>query len=284
MKKLLYYFLFGACMMNAQAQDHSGTGALFDDKTSQEALVTTLFSKGLLKVEGSMTRGSSNTSSFSLEKYLPEIGDQGDLGSCVGWATSYYGMTIVKKIEGESFNSPYSALSTYNRYCFKEKRDPCMGGAYFKECLDILKAKGCPKADEYELPYCAKDKRKKPYTQKLNDYHRIQQTNVEQIKSYLRGNCPVVVGMVVYAGGKGNSLNTKFLDTNGVIMINNFKNDYPAAGHALCIVGYDDELSGGAFKIVNSWGKDWGKNGFCWIRYNDLNILKCAYAMIPKSE
>ena len=284
MKNLFYSFLLIICTISIQGQNHSGTGAIFDEKLSQEVFTKNLFSKGLLKIEGVMTRGSSNMSSFSLEKYLPEIGDQGDLGSCVGWATSYYGMTIIKKIEGNNLTSPFSALSTYNRYCYKEKRDPCMGGAYFKECLDILKAKGCPKADEYELPYCARDKRKKPYAQKLNDYHRIQQTNVEQIKSYLRGNCPVVIGMDVYAGGKGNSLNTRFLDSNGVIMINNFKNDYAVAGHAMCIVGYDDALSGGAFKIVNSWGKDWGKDGFCWIRYNDLNILRCAYAMIPKSE
>jgi hypothetical protein len=37
-------------------------------------------------------------------------------------------------------------------------------------------------------------------------------------------------------------------------------------GHAMAIVGYDDELQ--AFKLVNSWGPDWGLSGFGWISYD----------------
>jgi hypothetical protein len=36
-------------------------------------------------------------------------------------------------------------------------------------------------------------------------------------------------------------------------------------GHAFAIVGYDDK----GFWIQNSWGKDWGKGGYCHIRYDD---------------
>jgi hypothetical protein len=36
-------------------------------------------------------------------------------------------------------------------------------------------------------------------------------------------------------------------------------------GHAFAIVGYDDV----GFWIQNSWGPDWGKNGFCRISYDD---------------
>jgi len=37
--------------------------------------------------------------------------------------------------------------------------------------------------------------------------------------------------------------------------------------HAITIIGYDDNYKGGAFEIVNSWGENWGKNGFAWIPY-----------------
>jgi len=36
-------------------------------------------------------------------------------------------------------------------------------------------------------------------------------------------------------------------------------------GHAFAIVGYDDK----GFWIQNSWGKDWGKDGYCHIQYDD---------------
>ncbi len=36
-------------------------------------------------------------------------------------------------------------------------------------------------------------------------------------------------------------------------------------GHAICIVGYDDDS--GRFKIRNSWGASYGDNGYCYISY-----------------
>jgi len=53
-------------------------------------------------------------------------------------------------------------------------------------------------------------------------------------------------------------------------------------GHAMCIVGYDDTKFGGAFEIVNSWGDDWGNNGFLWIKYNDLYSMFPTFFMIGK--
>ena len=38
----------------------------------------------------------------------------------------------------------------------------------------------------------------------------------------------------------------------------------------MCIIGYDNYKYGGAFRVVNSWGKQYGDNGFLWIRYNDF--------------
>ena len=39
-------------------------------------------------------------------------------------------------------------------------------------------------------------------------------------------------------------------------------------GHAMLIVGYDDEKQ--AFKVRNSWSEDWGDNGYVWISYATL--------------
>jgi hypothetical protein len=52
-------------------------------------------------------------------------------------------------------------------------------------------------------------------------------------------------------------------------------------GHAMCVVGYDDNRHGGAFEIQNSWGTDWGNDGYIWISYKDfVAFVNQAYEMI----
>ena len=36
------------------------------------------------------------------------------------------------------------------------------------------------------------------------------------------------------------------------------------------MVGYDDTKNGGSFLFVNSWGVDWGDEGYFWITYKDF--------------
>jgi C1A family cysteine protease len=219
---------------------------------------------------------------FSLEKYLPPIGNQSDVGSCVGWATTYYGLTMIKRMEKGLNTAPFSPWSTFNRYKAKNKENPCYGGARMYECLEILKQQGAPFHSTYAFPYCSKENPKLRYTDKLSDFKELQAQNAQQIKKSLTDGCPVVIGLKIFDGGKGNSLNSHMLDSNGVIKMECFRDTYAAGAHAMCIVGFDDQMDGGAFKLVNSWGEDWGKDGFCWLRYADLKILICAYALFPE--
>jgi hypothetical protein len=45
-------------------------------------------------------------------------------------------------------------------------------------------------------------------------------------------------------------------------------------GHAMVIIGYDDEKFGGSYRVLNSYGDNWQDNGKTWIRYKDLDIIK----------
>lgn len=42
-------------------------------------------------------------------------------------------------------------------------------------------------------------------------------------------------------------------------------------GHAYLLVGYDKERD--AYRVVNSWGKEWGQGGRAWLRRGDFRIL-----------
>ena len=41
----------------------------------------------------------------------------------------------------------------------------------------------------------------------------------------------------------------------------------------MTIIGYDDYKFGGSFEIMNSWGTDFGENGFLWIPYDKFYSL-----------
>ena len=42
--------------------------------------------------------------------------------------------------------------------------------------------------------------------------------------------------------------------------------DTRGGGHMLCILGYRTEADGSrVFLVINSWGEEWGENGYCWI-------------------
>lgn len=44
-----------------------------------------------------------------------------------------------------------------------------------------------------------------------------------------------------------------------------------AGGHAYLVVGYSTDRE--AFRILNSWGRDWGEGGRAWISFEDMSRL-----------
>ena len=75
------------------------------------------------------------------------------------------------------------------------------------------------------------------------------------------------------------SLNVKHPDivyAQAILETGNFTSEYYKkyhnmmgfGGHAMCVIGYDDRKDGGAFEIMNSWGTDWGQNGYFMMPYS----------------
>lgn len=117
-------------------------------------------------------------------------------------------------------------------------------------------------------------------------------SGVDKIKQLLASGNPVVIGLNMYKAKADPSSQTALLqllgkdeiyrgslgETQGVMSM----------GHELAIVGYDDGRQ--AFRIQNSWGTDWGDNGFGWVAYDalkaDLNeaVVIDAGVVPPRPE
>ena len=156
-------------------------------------------------------------------------------------------------------------------------------GAFLRSTMGALVLFGVP-PEEY-WPYVVADYDKEPsafcyaYAQNYQtiSYYRLDPpgttpTNLlNQIKTNLSAGLPSMFGFTVYSSYAQAASTGKI--------------PYPTAGekivggHAIVTVGYDDTMkikntntggieTTGALLIRNSWGTEWGDNGYGWLPYN----------------
>ncbi len=226
---------------------------------------------------------------MSLLEYAPTRKNQGQQGSCVGWASGYAARTILyAKQSGKNPNKVrFSPSYVYNQIALEN----CQG-AYMNNAMNLLLKKGALPYSEFAYTEHSCDE--KPSSSQLNKakqfvtkgFNRLSKgsnnykTDLLAIKQNLSQGAPVVIGMMV--GG------TFMSKMNGRKIWKPSKADYNQrgfGGHAMCVIGYDDYLDGGAFQIMNSWGEKWGEDGIAWVRYNDFDhFTKEAYGLYPMGD
>jgi hypothetical protein len=269
-----------------------------------------------------LTRGGAYIpNSFSLKEFVPEVLQQ-DEGSCVSYATAYYGWTVYKRYNNKNMQlEPYDPLYLYGRihsfYNLDSTRDE---GSSIPKALTFLRDFGNPvKYPPYKRSY---ENPLKQFEEKLIYFAALSNSpsQIDKIKYCISAGNPVVVSMSTNLSlatyklqrlkkyRDSTELNNKLRD----IFITKFREEdksftdkelkfeyeklmttneycwsgkYPKKGegcHAMCIVGYDDKKFGGAFEIVNSWDKDWANDGFIWVKYTDLYQMYPSFYKIGK--
>jgi C1A family cysteine protease len=149
----------------------------------------------------------------------------------------------------------------------------CSGG-YIVSTSRFIRDTGSP--DEGCYPYLGRDSscnqacgNWREVTRMVNSYTRVSQT-VASLKSALYTRGPINVGMMVYTDFSYYS--------SGIYQ---YTYGQQEGGHAVLIVGYDDDQE--YFIVKNSWGSDWGENGFFRIAYSqvdsgvDFGAEACVY-------
>ena len=94
---------------------------------------------------------------------------------------------------------------------------------------------------------------------KLIIYNAIDQ-NLHQLKAALIEGYPVLCGVNIYS-----NFETDDVKETGNIKLPN-KDDNLVGGLAITLVGFDEGDK--VFIAKNSWGAEWGDNGYCYIPYD----------------
>ena len=226
---------------------------------------------------GALGEEPSQPKSMDLSSNFPNPGDQGNQQSCVGWATAYALKSYQEKVEiGWSLNTPdhlFSPAFLYNQINYGQDQ-----GSYIHEALQLAVDKGV--STLATMPYSDGSYLNQPSNQafaeaanyKAKSWSRLNDTS--QIKAAIANRKPVVGGIAVY---------NDMYNLKGSNSVYNTATGSSLGGHAITIVGYDDDKYGGAFKVINSWGQNWGDGGYFWMPYdfvaNDGPVLSQAYVL-----
>lgn len=270
----IFVFLCMAFQTNDSFAQKHLTGLIFDDEGYQKIEQVAQFSNGKVDELPMIA---------SLKDYCPMIQDQGRTGSCTGWAVAYGAMSIGQAKEKDWTDistitqNAFSAMSLYNPNRVKN----CSTGAMLNHVLEYAKTKGACLHKDFDLPIsdhqdnCSRvpDSQLPHFT--IHSYYSLFEKDAKKVKKNYKVQRSIAEGVPVIVGMK---LNYNFidLDKNTPYWEPEAGNSLPvSAGHAMVVIGYDDGKQ--AFEIMNSWGKEWGQDGYIWIKYDDF-AKYCYYA------
>lgn len=225
---------------------------------------------------------------------FPPIGDQGNQGSCVAWASTYYQATheigllngYNNKTSNEHILSP---KWTYN--ILNNGED---GGLIILDAYSLLSKNGAASLANlpYDGDYLAWDMNPHDWVAAISNRTTEANTvkglggsdpqNLQVIKQLLNNGHVLTIGTYVsswvFTKVKKDPANPNdpFVGQAAVSWM-----DGSDGGHCMTIVGYNDDIwidinnngkidkgEKGAFLIANSWGSNWGNNGLIWVSYD----------------
>lgn len=258
--------LLVASCLNLQAQKNTKATGLKWDDAAYAAIPK------LANFKGSRFDEVDLPIAVSLKDRCPSPGNQGQIGSCVTWASGYGAYTIEAAIQNnwtdksKITSAAFSALFIYNNI----KVAGCGDGSCINTAAEFLQNNGdvylsdfnpndCNVSPSSDLVQKASDFRIKDYVTLFSYNENNAEEKIQKVKESLNQQHPVIIGMNVTEG---------FMALRGVETWDVSKSSTYVGGHAMCIIGYDDSKE--SFEVLNSWGQDWGNGGFIWIKYNDF--------------
>ncbi len=213
---------------------------------------------------------------------MPSVGNQASQGSCTAWATAYYHKGYQEWAEHNwsmaDSNHLFSPSFVYNQINGGADNGSSFGDAFQVLCdmgSSSILLKPYNDGDCTSWPSEAAYDSAIPYRcEEWFWFDLYDDLGVEGVKQCLADGNNVVIGLLVYA----NYDNISSYDNT--FCVSDLSGDI-RGGHANCIVGYDDSLVThdglGAFRVVNSWGTNWGDKGYYWMSYQAATDYRTSY-------
>lgn len=209
---------------------------------------------------------------YNLPIEIP-IYDQHNIGSCTANSASVcYDFEFADMKSGHEFHP--SRLFLYYNTRMIEGTTSEDNGAFIRNTFKSMNKYGmCP---EHLWPYKEKKFAVHPtpeaYTEAQNNtiikYSRVPQT-ISAIKKTLVSGAAIAFGFNVYESFEHNDWSK-----NKIMPIPKPKFEKSFGGHAVAIVGYDDDIA--CCKIQNSWSSSWGDKGYFWMPYELITSKECS--------
>jgi C1A family cysteine protease len=229
--------------------------------------------KNLLSKSRSLKAKTALPKSVDLRQWCSPIEDQGDLGSC----TANAGVGLLEYYERRACGHHLDASRLF-LYKATRNLDGSTGdtGAYLRTTMKAMALFGVPPEQYWEYNIATFDDEPPAFCYAFAQnyqtlkYYRLDPPGTSPgqvlaaIKKHLAAELPSMFGFTVYSSippiGTG----------NGSIPFPQ-QGDSVLGGHAIDAVGYDDARKigkdKGALLIRNSWGTEWGENGYGWLPY-----------------
>jgi len=195
--------------------------------------------------------------------------DQGSVGTCVCNAAAFTITSIIKTLKPSRL-CLYALARILTNVLLSDDSglnviDACSAIKKYGVCQETL----CPYVESNFSVMPSLSALKNCNTLNSFAYYFVNQ-DLQSIKQALVTNSsPIIFGICVY-----DSFMTSQVASTGMIPMPNTTTETLLGGHCLVLVGYNDSTQ--LFTVINSWGTEWGKKGYCYFPYKYLTDTNLA--------
>jgi hypothetical protein len=206
---------------------------------------------------------------------MPPAADQGAEGSCVAFAVGYAARSAdhYRRTGATSYSTSVNLFSPEYLYSQIKFSSDCQSGSAMQTALEYLKNHGITRWAT--VPYSASNgcsltptaaQVSEAAQYRIGSYSKLYASDHETIKTVVASDRPVIVSLLFC---------NEVISTSpppGYVWRTCASGSLP---HAVVITGYDDDRR--AYRLLNSWGAEWGDQGSVWIDYDFFRTRTGTY-------